>query len=976
MRLKSVGVSCVAALSAFHLSGCQPGGNGGEEARTLSAAEAKARVQRFVHEQRLGKANVQLVPPDHDWSFLAAPKEPSSSSDEQAPGEALVAEATVAYRVLPAGMRACLRAGDYAVLVPVAEACPGDWLAYRGDSRSTGTSTFRLNWTGNPAIVGSASLGVQQPVEPLRIFAHDDPQLGERLYVNNGTALEAFDAGGKRVWRTPALGIGEIIDVTDLDGDGTAEVVFSPGSRWNMANPSGAGPGELIVLDARRGEVLWRFAFTGIEFGLNRRRTTIVSNAQGPGKSIYAVMTYSPHVWRFDFAAGARSGELRWKSEPLVYDSPDKAPIVADFDRDGTPEVVVDSLGTLYALRLSDGAILHSLQYGPFHSFGGFLAPVDVDGDGAPEVVGLSNTIYMKDAFAVRYAASGLSLIWRKEWESGLETTSFELYAMRGVVRPEGSARAFLVWSARDLRDPHGRHALEVVDAATGALVDRMDGVTFLELLRAASGEYRIAATRNDSSIELIALGSTGLGTVARVAAQRWHGVVRQGTPSYLDDTARAASAALIRDAAGRDSLLVASAGGAAYAQPLVGETALLPGPMVAFDAVAGFLATDDAGRIRRLRPDMAPAALAPYAPKVFGAPITADLDGDGRREVIVPYRRGSGIARFSEQGSARIELAVDASPDQQRESFHVPLITQAGPRSERIVVAYETGAALRLVALDARATRLWSWSLPASNWEPSLVIGNNADGAQTIFYNDSRMTAGFDPSTGALLWTMGTLGQCQRQIASIDWNADGIADAAIQSADMIAVLDGATGLPLARHHAQTAYGGYVAASGQPGPSGPLPSIAVHAVGGLTLVNSRDGMTFDQQLDPRLVESIPPVIGRVGRGNEEGLFQISGAGRLRAMTLSGSLVGEVALDVPALAMTGAYVDADDVVDLLVSTYRGEVIAVSGAALQTLWRVQLDGPAGPAVATDVDGDGVGEIVVITGDGRIRVLAPAA
>jgi outer membrane protein assembly factor BamB len=976
MRLKAAEVLCVAALSAFHLSGCQPGGNSGEEVPALSAAQARARVQRFVHEQRLVKANVRLVPPDHDWSFLAVPKEPSSSSDEPARGEALVAEATIAYRVLPAGMRACLRAGDYAVMVPVAEACPGDWLAYRGDSRSTGTSTFRLNWTATPAIVGNASLGVQQPVDPLRIFAHDDPQLGERLYVNNGTALEAFDAGGKRVWRTPGLGIGEIIDVTDLDGDGTAEVVFSPGSRWNMLNPSGAGAGELIVAAASNGEVLWRHAFAGVEFGLNRKRTTIVANPQGRGKSIYAVMTYSAHLWRFDFAAGARHGELRWKSEPLVYDSPDKAPIVADFDRDGMPEVVVDSLGTLYALRLSDGAIQHSLQYGPFHSFGGFLAPVDLDGDDVPEIVGLSNSIYMKDAFAVRYTASGLALIWRMQWEWGLETTSFELNAMRGVVRPAGSARALLVWSVRDRRDPLGRHALEVVDAATGALVDRMEGAVFLDILRAADGAYRVATTRNDRAIEIVALGAQGLGTVTRVAAERWHGAVRHGTPAYLNDTTRAASAALIRDLAGTESLLVADSGGATYAQPLAGQPALLPAPMSVFDRVGGFLATDEAGRILRIGPGMAATALAPYAPKVFAAPVTADLDGDGRREVVVPFRRGSGIARFVDRRSSRIEQAIDVSPDQQRESFHVPLIAQATPRGDRIVLAYEAGAAVRLVALDARATRLWSWSLPATNWEPSLVIGNNADGAQTIFYNDSRMTARFDPSTGALLWTMDTLGQCQRQIASIDWNADGVADAAVQSADLIAVVDGATGLPLARHHAQTAYGGYVAASTQPGPSGPLPSIAVHAVGGLTIVNRRDGMMFDQQLDTRLVESIAPVIGRVGQGGAEGLFQISGAGRLRAMTLSGSLTGEVALDVPALAMTGAYVDADDVVDLLVSTYRGEVVAVSGATLQPLWRVQLDGPAGPAVATDIDGDGVGEVVVITGDGRIRVLAPAA
>src|SRR4030095_12547238 len=120
-------------------------------------------------------------------------------------------------------------------------------------------------------------------------------------------------------------------------------------------------------------------------------------------------------------------------------------------------------------------------------------------------------------------------------------------------------------------------------------------------------------------------------------------------------------------------------------------------------------------------------------------------------------------------------------------------------------------------------------------------------------------------------------------------------------------------------------------------------------------------------------ESIPPVIGSGAEGTDL-LFQISGAGMLRVMTLQGALVAERAFYRRPLAMTGAYVDGDDVVDLLVSTYDGQFIAISGATLRVLWRVQFDGPVGPAVATDVYGDGRGEVVLITADGRLRILAP--
>jgi outer membrane protein assembly factor BamB len=318
----------------------------------------------------------------------------------------------------------------------------------------------------------------------------------------------------------------------------------------------------------------------------------------------------------------------------------------------------------------------------------------------------------------------------------------------------------------------------------------------------------------------------------------------------------------------------------------------------------------------------------------------------------------------------------VKSAPDAQRESFHVPAIVQTKNPGERLVVAYEAqrtsaGTDLAIVAFDADRSRRWSWRLPKTNWEPSLAVGHNDDGSETVFYNDSRITAAFDPATGAELWSYPTPGQCQRQIASIDWNRDGVADVAVQSGDVITVIDGATGHALSATAARASYGGYIAATSEGSGDEKSAALAVHAIGGMTLVDSRKGTIYDAPLDDRRVESIPPVIGRVAEG-QNGLFQVSGSGLLRRMSLDGTLVARKDLDVDVLTMTGAYVDQDDVVDLLVSTYQGELVAVSGADLRVLWRVRLDGPPGPAVTTDVDGDGRGEIVVISEAGNLHVL----
>lgn len=574
----------------------------------------------------------------------------------------------------------------------------------------------------------------------------------------------------------------------------------------------------------------------------------------------------------------------------------------------------------------------------------------------------------MKDAFAARYTAQGFALIWRKEWEHGLATTSYELRALPDLVRPAGSQRQFLIWSARDLRDPRGRHSIEMVDAATGTVVHRIDGAAYLQVLGDREGNFRLAAMREDDAIDVFELGPDGFGGETRIAASRWYGVVEHLTKSTdASGTTGRASMALIADPAGALSLLGVGPGGQVTTEAIDGGLSILRSPLQHFAGIAEPLAADGDGRLRRLHSGSSAPIWAAYMPKVYGAPITADLDGDGYRETVVPFRRGTGVVRYRQPASARIDEVVAQSPDQQRESFHVPAIAWDRGTGARIAVAFES-APLGFVATNAAGARLWPWTLPATNWEPSLVVGADGEGRQTVFYNDSRLTAAFDAGTGALKWTYGTLGQCQRQIASNDWNGDGIADAAIQSGELIAVLDGTSGSPLALHWASNSYGGYVAAAR----TGNTAMLALHAIGGITLVDSVRGMVRDEQLDDRKVESIPPVIGRVDNDGTDMLFQISGTGRLRRMTLEGTVMSERDLEVPVLTMTGAYVDGDDVVDLLVSTYQGKLLAVSGATLEPLWRLRLDGTPGPAVATNIDGDGYGEIIVITSDGYLRLL----
>jgi outer membrane protein assembly factor BamB len=66
-------------------------------------------------------------------------------------------------------------------------------------------------------------------------------------------------------------------------------------------------------------------------------------------------------------------------------------------------------------------------------------------------------------------------------------------------------------------------------------------------------------------------------------------------------------------------------------------------------------------------------------------------------------------------------------------------------------------------------------------------------------------------------------------------------------------------------------------------------------------------------------------------------------------------------------MTGAYVDEDASIDLLLSTSDGKLIAVSGKDLKEIWRVQLDGALGTPVASTLNG--IDPVILVSSSGGV-------
>ena len=312
----------------------------------LALATSQRHVLAYLTGQGARAEQIALLPPEGDWRFMALRYPELVDANGHAvvpPGASGDPEFTVSSDSTPLPGVLCERFGDYRLTL-AALSCPGEWLSQRGDSAASGAASYRLGWNDVGVLAGSNDLQLTQRLESHRVLSAWVPDLGQATFVQNGAGITAFDSEGNEAWSSPGLGIGELIDVADLDGNGSFELIYSPFARGGAGGTSSA-PGELTILDALSGAVLWRYTFAGLESGISRERTAIASFDGGATQSIVTVLTYSSHVWRFDFSAGVRNGSLAWKSPALIYNAPYKRPLVKDLDGDDQPEVVADTYG-------------------------------------------------------------------------------------------------------------------------------------------------------------------------------------------------------------------------------------------------------------------------------------------------------------------------------------------------------------------------------------------------------------------------------------------------------------------------------------------------------------------------------------------------------------------------------------------------------------------------------------------------------
>jgi hypothetical protein len=928
----------------------------------------EAQLREFLVAQRAAAlAPLNVYPSSANWEFLSEILDTAKSVPTL--GFPLDGDIAITDGVGLSDYRTCARFGPFSVQRPINEACMGDWLQNRSDQRSTGLSWFRLNWNDAPQANVSTSLNIVQPLAGVRVLSANINEVGNVAFVQNGSGVEAFSEDGKSQWVNSQLGLGEIIDIVDLDGDGSTEVIYSAKAGINPAHSSGTGPGVLYILSAKSGAIMWAHKFKGIEFGLNRYRTTIVNINGAKSKSILATMTYSSGLMRFDFDRGVHNGYLNWKSDSFDYDGPDKAPLVADLDSDGLSEIIVDSHGTLYAINATNGSIKGRASYASAPTFGGFLSYDDVDGDGRPEIVSVSSSVYFKGYSVFSWANGGFVLRKKHVWEQGLESGALQVDILDSVVGPRLGATSSLLVSITT----GGVDELQLLDIITGAVRWRLPDHKLVYGLGASKSGY--VATYQKNTANVIQFSDAGALVVRSAVGGRWLGsqpnralahslrVAVFGGEGVLIDAAKDLSVASI---GGAGSLIFTRISGLTGSENITAHL-LNNNSILLSDGQVGYRVLGSGETERWFN----------HSARIFATPLVVDINGNGKRDVIAPF--GGGLARFVELKGALefVSEIFKSTPIQEREAFHIPIAINENGGVKRTVVGLENVIStdgvrqLRISARGADASLKWYAPVEPNNWERTIAAVSSKNAETNVAFRDSRTTMLLNGASGALIWTVGRVGQCQRQLASIDWNGDGVGDVVLQAGEESLIYDGVRGDVLWERTLIGSYGAYSSIAMSTDKKNSV--LVQHNAGGLSLIGSR-GLLKDDQIDERRIESLPVVVGRRALNESDSFFQITGAGDLRVFNIAGELVNSKSFAVPVVTMTGAYVDSDDAIDLLISTFDGQLIAVSGSSLKILWSVKLGAAVGTAVATNIDGGSQGAIVVITSDGRLHTLKP--
>jgi len=200
---------------------------------------------------------------------------------------------------------------------------------------------------------------------------------GKKIYALNGE-------NGTPLWSYEIKG-SEIVSspaIGDVNGDGKTEVLVKD------CGGHGSGGDRVYALHGENGSKIWDYELIGSTQGMVVSSSPAIADIDRDGKPEVVIEGYNFKV----YALNGEDGSELWKYPGCEIGAHGSAsPAIGDIDADGKLEIIIEEHGSICALNGEDGSILWC-----YETHCGITSPAiaDVDGDGKPEVIFAGGKIY------------------------------------------------------------------------------------------------------------------------------------------------------------------------------------------------------------------------------------------------------------------------------------------------------------------------------------------------------------------------------------------------------------------------------------------------------------------------------------------------------------------------------------------------------------------------------------------------------
>lgn len=846
-----------------------------------------------------------------------------------------------------------LAIAGHAQETPMTSEPTGAWPRPRRDATLTAIQPLAGRMVAAPTIVATHDLGRTRPGCTPAGIAEGDDDLS--LCIVAG-ALYAFDQDGVERWRLhpPGLNFASLVAVTDLDGDGRREAVLQAG---RPTQPFGAA----VAVDLERGAVVWRYDVEPMSYAWYLYVDDFLPAAAS--QQVVVVMHGYPPDAEFGyitlFEAGGPGQPLRqrWRYDFHEYTCFPSL-LRADVDGDGVREICMQTHSRMWILDPRDGQLQQFLGWdvapANVRSYG-LVRFVDLDGDDREDFLCIATFAQHHEVLLNRDGR--LEPAWAHGWDESVTTGDVaSSWPEPPYADLDGDGRLEVVVSMYNSEE-ESAWLVRAYDAVTGELKYRYPGVAAAALADVdGDGRAEILASRTSEPTGQVVDGALVLAVEAEGLVERW-------------------------------SLTGAS--------PVRREAADF---RVHYDDIEQALAWRSAGVTLEPVP-------APPPPVMQGAPIpelagasapvllAADLDGSGRNELLL-YRNeeavvlswdGKGLSEAGRYASSGLPAIADVDGDGRLEIVTGTVASQQPPRVE----AWRPGPVPQ---------RIWSTQFPAIDGaalpyghrlylQAGRFTGREAQDLYVWAGVPRVRSAVLDGASGQIVWERGLIAEIERYwgpsvnlAAAWDVDGDGADDLVFTNPDYYCVLAGPDG--------RTLHGPHFPPRIFDQPSQGLYSFpAVLEGDGDGTVVALAGAHYFVGVMSLAAEGrwhrLPPA-GQ-NRAGDEGFLRaengdwLMGFGRqngdFACVEVDG---GRVRWELPVAAtasdVIAVDVDGDGQLEFVFGTSHGDLWAVGdgGDRPRVVWRAELPAGIGAPIAADLDGDGASELIVATADGYVAIL----